>query len=115
MTKIVMSPQMRQMILKAKQGNGSVTCDPRAYYPVGHKCAATTNPVAGGVPVKKPDARITRTLPLTTGGAVVTVETKDGETVEATTDANGAVKKVEVKNKFLIPAAIAAAFFFLGG
>ena len=124
MTSFVLSPQIKQLIMRAKANGGETTCDPRAFYPAGHKCAGTTSPVKAPVipyiklapPIRAvPDAEITKSVPLTNGGAVTEIETKDGDAVEVVTDANGGVKKVEVKNKWLIPAAIAAAFFLLGG
>lgn len=132
MTSYVLSPEMKKLIYRAKQNGGAVTCDPRAFYPVGHKCAGTTQPVtgkisppwikggilkgpidSGGRPIPK-DVTIVKSVPLQNGGAVTEFDTGGGETVTAVTDANGGVKKVEVKNKYLIPAAIAAAFFLLG-
>lgn len=124
-----LTEQMREMIARAKAQGGSAGCDPRAMYPVGHACAGTTSPVtrpptyiklappiidAGGRPVP-PDAKITKSIPLQNGQAVVDIETKNGDSVTAVTDKNGDVQSVEVKNKWLIPAAIAAAFFLLGG
>lgn len=131
MTSFVLTPQMKAMILRAKEQGGSAGCDPRAMYPMGHKCAATTSPVTGkiqppwitrtpilidrgGVPIP-PDAKITKSVPLTNGQAVTDIETKDGDSVTAVTDPAGNVQSVEVKNKWLVPAALAAAFFILGG
>lgn len=118
-----LTEQMKEMIAKAKLQGGTLTCDPRAMYPAGHKCAATTQPVNFVKPYIKlqpttqrpPDAIITKSVPLQNGGAVTTFDS-GGESVTAVTDANGDVKKVEVKdNKMLYAAAAIAAFFLLGG
>lgn len=129
MTSFVLTPQMREMIIRAKTQGGTATCDPRAMYPVGHVCAGSTQPIkapfpnyiklrppidAGGVPVP-PDAKITNSVPTSSGGAVTEIETPT-ETVVAKTDANGNVEKVAVKEKnVLIPLALAAAAFILLG
>lgn len=120
-----LTEQMKEMIARAKEQGGTAGCDPRAMYPVGHACAGTTSPVTpyiklsppidtGGRPVP-PDAKIVKSIPLQNGQAVIDIETKNGDSVTAVTDKNGDVQSVEVKNKWLIPAAIAAAFFLLGG
>lgn len=164
------------MILRAKREGGTTTCDPRAMYPMGHRCAATTQPItpkvkpylgwptapkptppwiptkSTGVTIdpwiqkaidwykeKMPDfepsaldlqrrADMLRRAPVPdkavivkqtrtpTRDVVTEAKADNGDTVVTTTAANGAVKKVEVQeNKWLIPAAIAAAFFILGG
>jgi hypothetical protein len=140
MTSFVLTPQMREMILEAKARGGKAQCDPRAFYPAGHRCAATTRPVSPpvttGTPQKSkplifdprrlpiklgppvnatPDAAITQSVPTADGGAVTQIETADGDTVVTRTDANGGVRQVEVKNKWLMPAALAAAAFILFG
>lgn len=109
-----LTEQMKALIAKAKANGGTTTCDPRAMYAVGHKCAGTTQPVIidrGGVPIPIKISRPVQTSPVERRQ---TIETPT-EIIEATTDNNGAVKKVEVQNKWLVPAALAAAFFILGG
>jgi len=160
---------MKEMILRAKREGGTTTCDPRAMYPMGHRCAATTQPItpkisppwiptkstgvtidpcykiasqayaareASGTPVNQADvlayakqlraankcnpvadkAVIVKQTRTPTRDTVTEAKGDNGDTVKITTAPNGAVKKVEVQeNKWLIPAAIAAAFFILGG
>lgn len=125
MLNFTLSPQMKALILRAKEQGGTTTCDPRAMYPVGHKCAATTQPIkstglqyiklAQGDPVAD-QAQIVRRTTLPTRETVTEIKTANGETVKATTAPNGGVAKVEVKEmKWLMPAAIAAAAFVLLG
>ena len=126
MTVIRFTPQMRAQILKAKQKGGKTQCDPRAFYPVGHVCAATTQPVHitgngkprppwhpvksipliydperfRGRPVESPvpvNGAVTRQTETPDGGTRTEIEADNGETVVATTAPNGAVREVEVR------------------
>ena len=109
----IISPEMRALIEKAKASGGTVQCDPRMMYPVGHECAARTN--VRGAPIIADEAILLQTTkPRRNGGAVVELQTAT-DNVTATTDANGAVTKVEVRNKWLVPAALVGAFFLFGG
>lgn len=123
MTSFVTSPKVRELIRKAKESGGAVTCDPQKQYPIGHLCAGSTDPVkapsipydAGGVQIPvKPDAKIVAVKPAVNGGKITTFQTAT-DTVEATTAKNGGVEKVEVKQNNLIPLALAAAALFLLG
>lgn len=129
MTSFTLTEQMKEMIARAKAAQtGTATCDPRAMYPAGHVCAGTTQPIKSTpliydpskiirrIPGKlqPPDAELTKSSPLPNGGVIATIETPT-DTVTAVTDANGAVKKVAVQQKWLVPAALAAAAFLLFG
>lgn len=139
MTTFRFSPQMKQMILEAKKRGGKTACDPRAMYPVGHKCAPTTQPVTRipqkskpliydperfrGRPITSPvpdTAVITRVTGTPDGGAVIEANGDNGDTVTADVDRNGAVREVAVRPKLfenpLVPIALgAAALLLLGG
>lgn len=122
MTVFALSPQMKELIARAKaNADGTATCDPRAMYPLGHRCAPqkSTGLTIDPKYVKlqpAPDATIIRRSPPMINGDKVTEIKTATDTVSATTDANGAVKKVEVKEmKWLMPAALAAAAFILLG
>ncbi len=116
MSFFTLTPQMRALIAKAKASGGTATCDPRAMYPVGHKCSASTQPIDKGGKQIPTYIKLSRPVQVSPVERIQTITTPT-ETVVATTTNNGAVKKIEVKpvNKLLIPAAIAAAFFLLGG
>ena len=113
MTSFIISPEMAAMIRKAKESGGTVQCDPRMMYAVGHECAARTHTTRP--PVTNGAWLIQQPKPTRDGGKVLEIETANGDTVEATTDANGALTKVDVKNKWLVPALLVGSFFLFGG
>jgi len=114
MTSFIISPELAAMIRRAKESGSVVQCDPRRMYPVGHECAARTT--IRGAPIIADKAILTQMpKPTRDGGKVLDIEMANGDSVTATTDANGALTKVDVKNKWLVPALLVGSFFLFGG
>lgn len=109
---------MKELIAKAKANGGAATCDPRAFYPVGHKCGGSTRPVVWPGLIDPNKAVIKDTQRIAPDKVVSTIETTN-DNVTAVTDNGGRVESVEVAPKGLTPLQMGmlavGAFLLFGG